>query len=147
METWGAFANAASWLLILAGAAGAAYVLWERPTKRWGLWQAILVAGGCLLLLKWLHLCLLLQWGSEMLLRQEGEMPPQGVASALLDVAYTLLSLLVCLLGIRYLWQCLRGKRERSPLRMILVGALTWLSLTHVAELALKGVVYGLDAH
>lgn len=134
MDMWGGFTDWASWLLILAGAAGAAYVLWERPTKRWGLWHALMAAGGCLLLLRWLQLVWLLHTA-------------QAMPLVLTIVATTLLSLLVCALGICYLWQCLRGKRERSPLRIILVGALTWLSLTHVAELALKGVVYGLDAH
>ena len=134
MDIWGVL-DLASLLLICAGAAGAAYVLWERPTKRWGLRQAIMVAGGCWLLLKWLRLCLLLHRGSEMLLRQEGEMPAQGVASALIDCADMVLTLFICLLGIRYLWQCLRGRRERSLWRMLPVGFFTLLSLSVVLNI------------
>lgn len=140
MDIWGVL-DWASRLLICAGAVGAAYVLWERPTKRWDLWLAIMVAGGCWLLLKWLRLCLLLHWGSEMLLRREGEMPPQGemspqgVASALIACADMVLALCVCLLGIRYLWQCLRGRRERSLWRMLPVGFFTLLSLPVVLNI------------
>ena len=101
--------------------------MWERPTKRWGLWQAIMVAGGCLLLLKWLHMCLLLGW--------RGAMPALGVASALIDCADMVLTLCVCLLGIRYLWQCLRGRRERSLWRMLPVGFFTLLSLWPVLNI------------
>ena len=109
--------------------------MWERPTKRWGLRQAIMVAGGCWLLLKWLSFCLLLHRGSEMLLRQEGEMPAQDVASALIACADMVLTLFICPLGIRYLWQCLRGRRERSLWRMLPVGFFIWLSLWEVLNI------------
>ena len=101
--------------------------MWERPTNRWGLWQAIMDAGVCLLLLKWLHMCLLLGWRSEM--------PALGVVSALIACAQTVLALFICPLGIRYLWQCLRGRRERSLWRMLPVGFFTLLSLSVVLNI------------
>lgn len=132
-EVWEGLAFAASWAFILAGAAGALFVLWGCPEKGWGLWHALMAAGGCLLLLRWLQLVWLL-------------LRAQAMPLVLTIVATPLLSLLVCALGICYLWQCLRGKRERSLLRMLPAGLLTCLGLKDAVEVALTIVAYVLDA-